>query len=352
MRSPVIGLVAICGMCALALEFTGCSAPKKNVEVVKNTSADSSVVHVVVAEVKEMSFEDWGSYSADLRGVEDANLTAPYQGGRVNFIKPIGSHVAKGEALCDIDGEKYEAALEAAKAQVEVAKGELDRAKINVEKGSIGRSALDAANLAYQNARMLLATAQRAYEDSRCEAPFDGVLVSRSIERYQTISPGVPTLRLSKIDRIEAVISISETEAFNYSAGMKTEFKLLQDADRVYTGKLNSIDMAVDQKSRTVTARIELSNPDGSLKPGMVGRARILRKTYTKAIVVPTTALLRLQNGISAMVVENGVAVQRNVDVAVTTENTALIRSGLKPGDILIVSGAFQVSNGTRVQYK
>jgi len=350
MRSPVIGLVAVCGFFAL-VHFSGCGAPEKRVDVVKKNSTDSSVVHVVVAEVKETSFEDWGSYSADLRGVEDANLTAPFQGGRVNFIKPIGSHVAKGESLCDIDGEKYEAALEAAKAQVEVAKGELDRAKINVEKGSIGRSALDAANLAYQNARMLLATAQRAYEDSHCQAPFDGVLVSRSMDRYQTVLPGVPTVRLSKIDRIEAVISISESEAFNYSDGMKTEFKLLQNPDRIYEGKLKSIDMAVDQKSRTVTARIELSNQDGSLKPGMVGRARILRKTYAKAIVVPTTALLRLQNGISAMVVENGVAVQRNVDVAVTTDNNALIRNGLKPGDILIVSGAFQVSSGTRVRY-
>jgi membrane fusion protein, multidrug efflux system len=351
MRSPVIGLFAICGMCALAVQFAGCGAPKKSVEIVKKNSADSSVVHVVVAEVKEASFEDWGSYSADLRGVEDANLTAPFQGGRVNFIKPIGSHVAKGESLCDIDGEKYEAALEAAKAQVEVAKGELERAKINVEKGSIGRSALDIANLAYQNARMAVATAQRAYEDSHCEAPFDGVLVSRSIEKFQTVSPGVSTVRLSKIDRIEAVISISETEAFNYSDGMKTEFKLLQNPDRVYIGKLKSIDMAVDQKSRTATARIELSNTDGSLKPGMVGRARILRKTYTKAVVVPTTALLRLQNGTSAMVVENGIAVQRNVDVAIITDNIALIRSGLKPGDILIISGAFQVSNGTRVQF-
>jgi hypothetical protein len=66
--------------------------------------------------------------------------------------KPIGARVKAGESLCDIEGEKYGAALEAAKAQVEVTKGDLERDKINVEKGSLGRAVLDSRNLAYQNA--------------------------------------------------------------------------------------------------------------------------------------------------------------------------------------------------------
>jgi membrane fusion protein (multidrug efflux system) len=83
----------------------------------------------------------------------------------------------------------------------------------------------------------------------------------------------------------------------------------------------------------------------------MVGRARILRRHYDAAILVPTTALLHLQNGTSAMVVESGVARQRAVTVAATVEEGALIAGGLSASDTLIVSGAFQVSTGTRVSY-
>jgi membrane fusion protein (multidrug efflux system) len=324
---------------------------KKRAEDLAKQAADSAVVKVVVSEVRETPFEDWGSYSADLRGIEDANLVAPMQGGRVNSIKPIGAHVKAGESLCDIEGDKYGAALEAAKAQVEVTKGDFERDKINVEKGSLGRAVLDSRNLAYQNAKMALATAQRAYEDCQCQAPFDGVLVSRSIEKYQTVTPGMPTVRLSRVDHLEAIIAIPETEAFSYEDGMKTEFRLLQRPDKAYAGRLSSLDRAVDTKSRTVTARIDIANTDGSLKPGMVGRASILRRSYKNAVVVPSTALVRLQNGISAMVIENGVAKQRILHVGAVGADSTLITDGLRPGDKLVVTGAFQITEGTRVSY-
>ncbi len=327
------------------------SETKKTPAVSSKQAADSVAVKVVVADVNEGPFSDWGSYSADLRGVEDANLIAPSMGGRVNSVKAVGTYFKAGEALCDIDGDRYGTALEAAKAQVVVTKGDLDRATANVENGSLGRAAQDAANLAYQNAKMLLATTKRAYEDCQCQAPFDGILVSRNIDRYQTIAPGAITVRVSRIGQLEAVIAIPEAEAFSYEEGMKAEFRLLQHAEKVYEGTLKSLDRAVDSKSRTVTARVVVNNHDGMLKPGMVGRASILRKKYAKAIVIPSTALVRLQNGISAMIVENGIARQRAVKVGASNTDSSLITEGLRQGEKLIVTGGFQVTDGTKVTF-
>jgi len=346
----------VCGLGAAVMllsALTGCGGEKgkKAGDGINKKTADSAVVKVVVSDIKETSFEDWGEYSADLRGSEDAVLIAPNQGGRVNSVKPVGTRVKAGEGLCDIDGDKYDAALEAAQAQVDVAKGDMERAKSNVEKGSLGRSALDAANLAYQNARMMLATAKRANEDCHCQSPFDGIVVSRSIEKYQAVSPGTPTIRVSRLDRLEASIAIPETEAFSYREGMQTEFRLLQHPEESYEGKLTSLDRAVDVKSRTVLARIVVANKNGMLKPGMVGRASILRRNYDKAIVIPSTALLRLQNGICAMVVENGIARQRKVQIGASSGDSTLVLDGLRSNDKLIVTGAFQVSDGTKVNF-
>ncbi len=340
-------------LCLVVLIGSACDGKKvrKGPESMAKHFADSTLVRVVVADVKEGTFEDWRSYSADLRGEEDANLIAPYQGGRVNAVKAVGSRVIAGQALCDIDSAKYEAALEAVKAQAEVTNGELERAMINVENGSVGRSALDVANLNYQNSRMALATAKRAFEDCRCQAPFDGILVSRSIEKYQTVSPAAATVRVSRIDRLEATIAIPETEAFGYDEGMKAEFRLLQRPETVFHGTLTSIDRAVDTRSRTVNARIVIANKNGLLKPGMVGRANILRRTYSNAIVIPSTALVHLESGISAMVVENGTARQRLLRVETATADSALISEGLRSGDKLVVTGAFQISDGTRVAF-
>jgi len=345
----------VCGLSAAVMllsALTGCGGEKgKKTGGVANKKADSAFVKVVTADIHETAFEDWGDYSADLRGYEDAVLIAPYQGGRVNSVKPVGTSVKAGEGLCDIDGDKYDAALEAAQAQVDVTKGDMERAKANVEKGSLGRSVLDGTNLAYQNARMMLATAKRANEDCHCQSPFDGIVVSRTIEKYQSISPGAPTVRVSRLDRLEAVIAIPETEAFSYKEGMKTQFHLLQHPEQSYEGKLTSLDRAVDVKSRTVLARIVVTNKNNMLKPGMVGRASILRRNYDKAIVIPSTALLRLQAGICVMVVENGIARQRKVSIGATTADSTFIADGLNAGDKLIVTGAFQVSDGTKVSF-
>jgi membrane fusion protein (multidrug efflux system) len=330
----------------------GCSGmSKEHAEKPAANKADTTSINVVVSDIVTSNFEDWGSYSAELRGFEDAYLTAPAQGGRVNSIKAVGSFVKAGDALCDIESDIYEAALLSAQAQLEVAKGEYERTKVNVEKGSIGRSALDGANLAYQNAKMAMVTAKRAYEACRCQAPFDGVVVSRSVERFNTIGPGTPTLRLSKLNQLEAVIAIPESEVFGLSEGMKAEFRLLQNAERVYVGKITSIDRAVDSHTRTVSARIIIENKDVSLKPGMVGRARILKKSYANAIIIPAASILHLQTGPAVMVVVNGAAQQRAIEIETTNGENVLIKAGLNAGDKLIVAGAFQVSNGTRVKY-
>jgi len=347
--ATIIGAGVLCF--AMTGVNLGCNDKDSKKTDKSKLSADSAVVKVVVAEVKECPFEDWGTYSADLRGIDDANLTAPAQGGRVSFVRDVGAHVKAGESLCQIDSEKYEASLEAAKAQVEVAKGDLERAKVNVEKGSLGRSAIDGANLAFQNARVNLANAQRANDDCHCQAPFDGVLVSRNIDKYQSVSPGITTVRISRIDRLEAIIAIPENEAFSYTEGMKTQFYLLQHPEKIFEGTLTNLDRAVDTHSRTVLARITVVNRDGTLRPGMVGHANILRKKYTNAIVVPSTSLLRLQNGIYAMVAEGGIARQRIIAVGATTTDSTLVSSGLRAGDKLIVTGGFQVSDGTRVSY-
>lgn len=351
MRSFGMKSFLVCSLCVAAISLNSCGNHKKGKNAEGGSAADSAVVRVVVADVTQGSFEDWGSYSADLRGIEDVTMTAPMQGGRVNSVKNVGSRVKAGESLCDIEGIKYDAALAAAVAQVELAQGDLERAQINVEKGSLGKSAQSGATLAYQNAKMMLASAQRASEDCHCQSPFDGILVSRSIDRYQTVSPGMPTVRVARIDRLEATIAIPESEAFVYSEGMKTSFHTLQKPDKLYEGTLASLDRAVDARSRTATARIIVINADGSLKPGMVGRTKILRKSFENTVIIPATALIRLQNSLSVMVVENYMARQRIVTIGASTNDSTVVLSGLTAGEKLIVSGGFQVTEGTRVVY-
>lgn len=343
--------IPLSALVALAL-LAGCGKKGEGHDKAESGKTDSAAaVRVVATPVTAVPFEDWGIYSADLRGSDDATLAAPMQGGRVASVAEVGKPVKAGQALCDIETSRYYAMLQAAKSAVEVAKGESDRQKVNVEKGYVGKAVLDQAELQFQQARVAMLQAQRAFEDSRCQSPFTGVLVSRMIERFQTVAPGAPTVRVAATNRLEAVVSIPESEARDFREGQTAVFYLIQDTAKAFTGKLKSIDRAVEARNRTVMARIDIPNSGNVLRPGMVGKTKILRRKYDKAIVVPSNAVLRLQEGTMVVLVKDGKAVQVPVKLGPAAGDIVVVESGLNEGDMLVTVGAFQVSTGTKVTY-
>ena len=304
------------GILATSLLIAACGGKKEKKDgndkkVFADTTAAISVVATVV---KSGPFEDWGTYSAELRGTDDAVLSAPAPGGgRVNKISAVGTSVSKGQALCDIETDLYQAQLKQAQAAFDLAQGESDRAKNNVAQGFVGKSVQDKAELDFQGARVALLQAKRAYESSRCEAPFAGVLVSRSVEQFQSVGPGAPTVRVAGLSRLEARLSIPESEADGYREGQRAEFTLLQDGSKPISGTIASLDRAVQSNNRVMTARVQVGNPGGTLRPGMIGKVRVLRRRYDAALVVASQAVLRLQEGTAVMRIENGRAHQVSV---------------------------------------
>jgi RND family efflux transporter MFP subunit len=346
-----------------ALALSSCKGKEKKEEPTGVASVDTAAVSVVTSTIKGIRWSDWASYSADLRGAEDAILVTT-AAGVVGQVSDVGRVAKAGQGLCDIESDRYKVQYEAAKAAVDAnkaaqisAKSELDRTKANVEAGSLGKAALEGASAQFaglvaqgKGAEAQMLGAKKMYEDSRCQAPFDGLVASRMVNRWQSVGAGTPTLRLVRNDRLEANFTVPEAEARELKAGIAVEFTGIDDGDRVYRGSVSSVDLAADARNRTVGAKVLIANVGGRLRPGMVGKARLLRRQYEAAIVVPSAALLRQEKGVKAAIVQNGAAKLVDVELGSSTGDSVLVTSGLRIGDRLIVQGAFRVSDGTRVK--
>jgi membrane fusion protein, multidrug efflux system len=346
-----------------ALAVTSCKDEADHKAKTSVTSVDSATVPVVTTVLKGVAWTDMASYPADLRGSEDAVLVTT-AAGVVSSVSEVGKAVQVGQSLCDIESDRYKVQYEAAKAAVEgnkaaqvSAKSELDRTRANVEAGSLGRAALEVASAQFaalvaqgKGAEAQMLAAKKQWDDSRCMAPFSGLVASRLINRWQSVGAGTPTLRLVRNDRLEANFTVPEVEARDLKSGMPVEFFQVDDPTRLYKGNVSSVDLAADERNRTIGAKVMVTNVGGRLRPGVVGRARLLRKTYTDAIVVPSAALLRQEHGVRAALVKDGVAHLVDVELGSSHGDSVLVRSGLKTGDKLIVQGAFRVSEGTRVK--
>lgn len=336
-------------LATLPVLLVACGGKKEEPTQVKAATTDTSVVEVVTTTLQGISYEDWGTYPGDLRGTEDAVLVSSAS-GMLRSVSEVGRRVAAGQALCDIESDRYGAQLEAAKASMDAAQTSMEVARKNVEAGSLGKVSLDAASAQFYGAKAQYMGAKKLWEDSRCQAPFSGIVAARMVNRWQAVGPGTPMLRIVRNDRLEATFAVPETEASSLKAGTVAKFFLLGEPDKLYSGRVSTVDLAADPKNRVVSARVEVGNNDGRLRPGMAGKIRILHGVVKNAIVVPSYALVRREGGVYAMVVRGGLAREVSVTLGSGAGDSVYVSSGLKVGDKLVVRGAFRLTDGTKVR--
>jgi RND family efflux transporter MFP subunit len=131
--------------------------------------------------------------------------------------------------------------------------------------------------------------------------------------------------------------------------GTPIEVGLQTDAGYPYKGKLDYIAPLVNQATGTLVARAELPNESRLLLPGFFVRVRVPLEE-TPALLVPSVALGSDQAGRYVLTVNTDNTVeQRKVEVGPSVGELAVIESGLKPDDRVVVSGVLRAIPGQKV---
>jgi membrane fusion protein (multidrug efflux system) len=117
-----------------------------------------------------------------------------------------------------------------------------------------------------------------------------------------------------------------------------------------HPGRINMVSPQVNRATGTLAVRGEFPNPDELLKPGLFVRVRLLVEERKNAVVVPQQAIQEVQGVKSVLVVGNDQKVAlRTVTATATVDDLAVIDSGLRPGERVIVEGAQKVRPGIQV---
>ncbi|HYF09498.1 MAG TPA: efflux RND transporter periplasmic adaptor subunit [Acetobacteraceae bacterium] len=121
------------------------------------------------------------------------------------------------------------------------------------------------------------------------------------------------------------------------------------DAAAVAEGMLVFVDSAVDTQTGTIALRARFENPDLRLWPGQYVQVRMVPRVEENAITVPSAALQTGQGGRFVMVVQDGVARRRAVELVRTSGARVVLAGALEPGERVITDGAQRVTDGSRV---
>lgn len=176
-------------------------------------------------------------------------------------------------------------------------------------------------------------------------SPIAGFVTDRKVFPQTSVTPDTELYTVSDLSTVWADADIYEYEVPFVHLGQRVTLTLSYYPGKTYTGAISYIYPTVDSQSRTVKARVQIPNPDFSLKPQMFADAQ-LHVDYGTKILVPEEAVLNSGTEQHVFVVhKGGVFEPRQITVGPVVDGNAVILSGLKAGETIVVSGNFLIDS-------
>jgi HlyD family secretion protein len=249
-------------------------------------------------------------------------------------------------AISGRDLDTSQAALVQAKAAFEAAQQHLDSMQ------QVSReAALKAAKGQLESARGKYQGAEAALSYSEIRSPIAGVVTDRPLYAGETVASGAPLITVMDTSALLAKIHLSQPQAQLLKTGDPASVTIPGLTVPV-SGKITLLSPALDPGSTTVEVWVRLENPKGTFRPGTAVHVSIAGRTAPKAIVVPSESIVVATSGKSTVMVigSDGVAHQTTVDTGIADAGQIQILTGLAAGQQVVTTGAASLDDGTHVK--
>lgn len=281
----------------------------------------------------------------------EADLTRwKSEAGRVSQL--VSERAVTGSLLDETRSKLHsaESSREEVRAQVKTAevariqsRAALDQARSDVV------AATAAIDVAKEDAHRV--EAMLAY--TRIEAPYDGIITRRTIETGQLTKPGADTAPLfvvSRSDIVTIIVDVPETYATEINPGDRVQVKLQAAKVKLIDTKVTRTSWSLDPKSRTIRVEIDIPNPQAQLRPGLYAYATIAAEEHPDVLTIPSTAVVTDQDQRFCVVIVDGKAVRRPLEVGLSDGTRTEVVSGLKEGEQVVKANAASLSDGQTVE--
>jgi RND family efflux transporter MFP subunit len=204
---------------------------------------------------------------------------------------------------------------------------------------------------ALETARAQLALVKDNFDRSIVKAPIAGVIQQRSVVEGQFVKQGDPVALMVQSNPLRLRFTVPESRASRLQKEMQLSFTVPAYANRTFQGTVYDIGAFADQETREVVCWARVSNNDARLKPGFFTHVELLVDSREEAVVVPLASVLPTETGMTAYVIEDGLAVRRAVKTGLQVTGDAIeVLDGLRPGEQLVVEGMTALQNGVPVR--
>jgi len=297
-------------------------------------------------------------------------ITPQVSGRIVSIPFREGRGVKEGDVLVQIDPRPFQAALDQAKAKKSQDEANLANTQKNLQRdqtlltrgGFATQQTVDNESAqvlmlkaAIEGDQAAIEAAQVNLDFTTIKTPFPGVVSLRQIDLGNLVSPAAIIGTVTQIEPIAVDFTLPQSDLPDLRlAAQKGPPPVLVYGEAgnevLAKGQLEVINNQVDQTTGTIKLKARFENKDHKLWPGSFVQAAVIVRTEPDALTVPSDAVQRGPAGMYVWMVSSGDTAHRHPITAGEDQNGfTLIKSGLKEGDRVVVSGQYNLVEGARI---
>jgi len=309
-------------------------------------------------------------YPGEIKAARSVNLGFEVPGKIIELPIEDGLAMQEGELLGRLDPSDYQAARDAAQANLRAMRSAYARAKNIFDEGAGSQAEVDKTLRDLKVAEQDFKKAQKALDDTELKAPYTGVVGRRIADNYQNVQAKEPVLIFQDTSSLEMDVSVPERDFVRMRSGLtlkeRTELAHPEVAissipGRTFAARAKSFTATADPVTRTYTATFQFDRPDDvNILPGMTARviltpsAEMLQKyTPAGAVMVPATAVASDETGKPYVwrVDPDSMKVSRvPVTLGEISNSSITVTGGLVKGDRIAVTGVARLFEGAQVR--
>jgi RND family efflux transporter MFP subunit len=335
-----------------------------NARALEANSVEHGKVYVKTASPKSNDAGQTLALPGTLQGFVQSPIGARASGYVRRWYKDIGSRVAKGELLAEIDAPEIDqqlsqaiAARQQTASSLQLAKSTMERWEALRKKDAVSQQELDERRSGDAQARANLAAADanvqrlRQLEGfKRVVAPFAGVITRRNVDVGDLIDAGGGSGRamflLSQTDPLRVYVNVPQTYAQLVKPGQEVKVTMSELLGRTFRGEVARTAASIDASTRTMQVEVTLPNRDGVLMPGAYVQV-LLPLQASRAMTIPTNALMIRGEGMRVALVDSENRIRlRPIKIGRNYGESLEVIEGVAPTDQLVLNPSDSLAEG------
>jgi RND family efflux transporter MFP subunit len=311
--------------------------------------------------------EESTEYVATVKSLRSTAIQPQIDGQITQIFVKSGDRVVKGAPLVQIDPRRQQAAVSSQEAEmaareaaVTFARQQAQRSAELLAAGAISRQEQEQAETALRTAEANLRALQAQVQQQQVQlryytvtAPTAGIVGDVPVRVGNQVTPQTILTTIDQNTALEVYVDVPIERAGDLKMGLPIQILSSDGIEKLASTMISFISPRVDDQTQSVLVKGQVANGDGRLRASQYVRARVVWKT-SEGLVVPVTAVLRINGQFFAFVAEQGqpglVARQRAIKVGAIVGDNYPVLEGIKPGERVVSSGAQKLADGAPIQ--